>query len=447
MKSQQDTQMLNLHSSAIHIQHKVSLNQHRAWLYLLYKAMPTLKAHQKFEISLIELSEAIGCQQTNRKRLKSELKELMSTIIEWNIFNKDKEHIWEGSALLAGCRIEFNSGICTYSFSPQLVEHLSEPSMYAKLNLLVTKRFKSKYALAIYTLAMDYLFLERNSGIKNISLEDFRNYFGLKDNQYRKIGDFNRRIIRPAEREINQSSDMRITIKPIIDTKKKITGYQLNMSLKDEFLSLYLNRMKRVPEKLSQEQGRMDIQSEKLKSFLLNSGIILPIVYKKSQRLLNKDEFSNFQQIEEYLLFLTQKFKAILARGSFDNPPALFISFIESDTYLPEYFELQRRKTLQQHKYIQKREEERCSEIKSSYDRERRLALAQHLEVNFESYQKQIHQVFNSLSPTIQKMLTKISPHPSKDWLKHLSLNIELVNHCKAFDFNFPPIDEWVTSC
>jgi hypothetical protein len=53
--------------------------------------------------------------------------------------------------------------------------------MYVKINLLVSKNFKSKHSLSLYCLALDYLYIKNNFGEKNISLEEMRKYLGLEE--------------------------------------------------------------------------------------------------------------------------------------------------------------------------------------------------------------------------------------------------------------------------
>jgi hypothetical protein len=44
----EDTKLVNVHSSAIHIENKVGLKSRLAWFYMLYKAYPVLNSQNAF---------------------------------------------------------------------------------------------------------------------------------------------------------------------------------------------------------------------------------------------------------------------------------------------------------------------------------------------------------------------------------------------------------------
>jgi len=74
-----DNQFLNVHSGAIHIEHKLTLKQRLAWFYMLFKARNYLDTEDTHKISLTELKKAINYTSGNNKILKEELKQLRRT--------------------------------------------------------------------------------------------------------------------------------------------------------------------------------------------------------------------------------------------------------------------------------------------------------------------------------------------------------------------------------
>jgi len=79
---------------------------------------------------------------------------LMETVIEWNVLKKDGDSKWEASCMLSGCSVY--NGILTYEYSSFLKGKLTHPKMYARINLVIQSKFKSKYSLALYELCIDY---------------------------------------------------------------------------------------------------------------------------------------------------------------------------------------------------------------------------------------------------------------------------------------------------
>lgn len=223
---------LKLHSAAIHIEHVMSLVARKGWLYLLYHAYPRLQSEETHQISLKELKENIGIDSThNNKHIIEAMMSLRRAEVSFNIFGKDGRK-WKGnSSLLSEFRIsEDKDGLLVYAFPPFLRERLFNPTIYTQLSLAISRKFKSKHSLAIYMMAVDYIFKDRNEGSKRLKIDELRLFLGLKDSQYRLGGDLVR-LMQSVEEEINQDSDIDITITPEKEGRK-ISGFMYRMAFK-----------------------------------------------------------------------------------------------------------------------------------------------------------------------------------------------------------------------
>jgi hypothetical protein len=150
------------HSSAIQIANAITLLQRRAWNVLLANAYDDLPTEEVHSVGVKELASALGYASRNEAHLKETLKDLMSTIVEWNVVGKDREQIWGAATLLA--EVEIENGVCTYAFGPRLRQRLHNPKMYARISLSIQNQFSSKHALALYELFVDYLHADRMHG-------------------------------------------------------------------------------------------------------------------------------------------------------------------------------------------------------------------------------------------------------------------------------------------
>lgn len=391
-----EKKLLNIHSGAILIENKVNLLSRQAWFYLLYKAFPDLKTHDKFFVNLNELKEAIGYDSTNNKYLKQALKDLVGTPIEWNILQKDKV-IWEVNSLLAGCKIEDNSSICEFAFSPFLRERLANPEMYTKLDLLVSKKFKSKHTLAIYCLALDYLQIKMNFGSKNLTLEELRKYLGLEDTEYPEVRNINQEIIKKAEKEINNDSDLNISITPIRTSNRKILGFKFEMSIKDEFVESY--KAPKLVKQLENKQTNMfdgyEIKEEKIKTQSIKPKKELIKVESKELKEFFaeykisittntiQDKFREAKDIfqdnfEKYLIFLMNYTKQELKRNSINSISGFFVSLFKDDVQIDNYFQELEKET--------KRKEVRKFEIESKLESKVKEKYNNSMSSDFEDY-------------------------------------------------------------
>ena len=198
-------------SPAIQIQSRISLLQRRAWNVLLANAYNELPDKEIHSVSMVELAAKLGFGDGNQEYLKEVLKSIVDCTVEWNLLNKDNKEVWGAASLLAFVEIE--NGICCYQFPHPLRLRLHNPRVYAKLNLRLQNRFKSRYALVLWEICFDYFDTERGQGeTPFIPLEVFKGLMGLKQDEYPVFKELNRNVIKPAIKEINGLTDYHVEV-------------------------------------------------------------------------------------------------------------------------------------------------------------------------------------------------------------------------------------------
>ena len=215
-------------SPAIQIQSRISLLQRRAWNVLLANAYNELPDKDVHSVSIVELAAKLGFGDGNREYLKEVLRSLRSCEVEWNLLNKDNKQEWGVAGLLAEVRI--TDSICFYQFPHTLRLKLHNPRVYAKLNLRLQNRFKSRYALVLWEVCFDYFDTDRDQGeTPFISLEVFKGLMGLEKDEYSVFKELNRNVIKPAVKEINDLTDYLVEVeqkrigRPVAELKFRIT--------------------------------------------------------------------------------------------------------------------------------------------------------------------------------------------------------------------------------
>ena len=356
--------------------------------------MPSLLEKEVFIISLPELKEAIGYNSTNNKYLKEALRDLVNTTIEWNIFYKNKES-WEINSLLAGCKIE--NGFCEYAISPFLKRKLANPEMYVKLDLLLSKKFKSKHTFALYSLALDYLQVKNNYGEKNLTIEEMRKFLGFETGEYTRVVDVNKDILKKAEKEINLDTDMNISITPIKTTNRKITGFKLKMSIKEEHLEAYRtqrlirqnNNDKQTNlfdsvgassiqeiEIFKEKKELIKVTNQELKKYFSDNKISI-----RTDTVQNKLEEiqETFQEnFEDYLVFLMNYTNQEAKKKSINNLSGFYVGLLKDDSQLDNYILFFQQQ--QQRKQSQK------IKIKSMIENELQKQYDKYLSEDFDNY-------------------------------------------------------------
>lgn len=410
------SKMVNIPSSAIHIENDITLLQKKLWFELVYKAFPMMGKQKKYTIKLNELRELLGWEEktSNDTELKQALYALNKTAIQWNIFGKDKRNSWQSFPLLAGCDIPDNSGVCIFAFSPFLEERFLAmgEEAYVKIDLIISNKFQSKYALSIYCLALDYLMIKIGSSEKNFSLEQLRRYLAIREGEYKKISHFNERIIQPAEKEINEISDMDIKIEPFKEGRK-INGYKFSMSLKEGKKEEYLqrrNKLKELPAPAIETNGiepkkdtffkkeEIIFTNKELKEFFARYNIsVLTDTFQDKIQAVQEAFGNNITNIEKYLLYLSKYSENEYKNGSIKNLAGFYVSLFKDDKQMENYFHELDKELKQNQKRKQQLESQIETKIQEKYKASQYNEFHEYIVSNVDSLEAKIIEILSTL--------------------------------------------------
>ena len=131
--------------------------------------------------------------------------------LQFNIFKKDKLDAWLFTHAISELKIA-ESGDIEYSLPSIVFEQLGQQNgvhiSFAKLDLLVCLRIKSKFAGILYEFFQDYI---ESPQVPKIALQKIKKSFGLKENY--TFRDIKKRCLEPAIKEINANPDIPFTVK------------------------------------------------------------------------------------------------------------------------------------------------------------------------------------------------------------------------------------------
>ncbi len=238
---------LKKHVAAIHSANKLSLVQRKIANALLFNAYHELSEKQEHQIHIRVLCELIGYNSNELNAIKKALVSLISTVVEWNLIDKDRldnAGTWNASAIIADASI--SGSICTYSYSQKMRQLLFRPEMYGRLNMQVQAQFNSSYGLVLYENCVRYQNIHETPWF-DITL--FRKLMGVDEGKYPVFKDFRKRVIDIAIKEVNQHSGLyvgyilkklgrtpvaiKFSIEPVLD--QKICSSQAEKILHQDF--------------------------------------------------------------------------------------------------------------------------------------------------------------------------------------------------------------------
>ncbi len=217
------------HSASVQIGNKIAAQQRKIYNALLHIGRESLQYDKKtdlFSMKQIDLKRLCGDASTNNKQLQENLKGLMSTIVEFNILKKNNRSKWHATTLLSEASIE--DGKVYFAFAPTVKKTLLHPEYYVLLDLNIIKGLNSKYAIALYENARDYL----ESGFPKLDIPMFRKLMGVEENKYKNFADFKKRVIDPSVEEVNQKTDMAISYE-LFKEGRRFSHIQFNMHTQD----------------------------------------------------------------------------------------------------------------------------------------------------------------------------------------------------------------------
>lgn len=218
-----DKQIVIKNKILINISSSATLAQRRLFNVILHKVYNDLGdfSKQYFYLSAQELIELLGGEsKANYQRFLEDCKALVKTVITWNVLETDKGlEQFSISALISS--ILFDQGTLKIELPGMLREKLVENNQYIKFNLQLQNKFSSKYSLVIYELCKEFYREKEKVGESPwFSIENIKQLVGVDNNEYSNFKDFNKWVLKVAEKEINRDSDISISFSYLRRSRK-----------------------------------------------------------------------------------------------------------------------------------------------------------------------------------------------------------------------------------
>ncbi|AIL66187.1 replication protein RepB (plasmid) [Rickettsiales bacterium Ac37b] len=215
MKSSEQNNELIKHTAAIHINNSTTtLIARKLFNILLKNAFHNLRKNITHKISLLELSKSIGWSSNSHPNdeLKEAIRSMVREQIEFNVLTKDKKNRWGIVTILSGADIV--EGVLYYRYDTVLSEMLANPTIYARINMVIQGRFRSKYSLALWEYLTEYLCVEKRPKITTewVTVNNIRKILGAEEEYYNDFRKLNQKVLSSALKEINKLGDINVDV-------------------------------------------------------------------------------------------------------------------------------------------------------------------------------------------------------------------------------------------
>ena len=235
----QEPKAIKTPQSLIHIKHRISLLQYKYWILLLRELREQFDAGTPPDengfryVSMDKIEAAIG-YVPNKAEFFKDLLALKNETIAFNVLEKDGQEAKYGAGFISEWKI--TSQRVAFKF-PSVLENvmrgLEEPkAIFQLLNWSIFNHFSGKYEAVIYKLCRDYVGVGRTP---YMTLESFRDYMGLKPNEYDDFRRLSVRVIREPCEKINDSQVSEISVEPEYETKgRRVIGLRFLVKKKHQ---------------------------------------------------------------------------------------------------------------------------------------------------------------------------------------------------------------------
>ena len=202
----------------IEASYRLTTQEQRIVLILSSMVKPDDKDFHRYKIEVKEFNRLVGIEnEGGYTRTKETTKKLLERVLVIKNL-KDKKELQIG--WLASAEYSEGEGFVELEFSPKLKPYLLALkecfTQYQLKNVIALKR---SYSIRIYELLKQY----EKIGERYFEVDQLKRILGIKDEQYKLYGDFKRKVIKPAEKELKTKTDIYFNFK---EKKKarKVTG-------------------------------------------------------------------------------------------------------------------------------------------------------------------------------------------------------------------------------
>jgi len=220
MGGELNMQLVKKSNDLIQAKYSLTKNEQRLILYLVSKITREDADFQDYVFTYADLADLTEISKT---RIYVELKDIAKGLLQKPIVFQEPEY----DLICNWCssfKFIHETSECIIRFDPNLKPFLLQLKKYfTSYNLKYVTGFTSKHSFRIYELCKQYENLKK----RKMSIVELKAILEL-ENKYKQIGEFKKRVINPAIKDINTYSDLVVSVK-YAKTRRHITHIEFNI--------------------------------------------------------------------------------------------------------------------------------------------------------------------------------------------------------------------------
>ena len=201
------------HNKLIEAKGKMTLMEQKILRVVIAELQPEDKDFAEYSINTADFKGMTG--DTGRKDLYNEIKEvsnrLMDRKIEIEDINEQGKKRFFITRYLSSAKYVDGEGFLTVKFDPDLKPYLLElKEQFTQYQLKYVMKMKSTHTLRVYELLKQY----EKIGKRKFLIDELKQYLGI-ENDYDRLFDLEKRVLKPSMEEINEQTDISINYQKI----------------------------------------------------------------------------------------------------------------------------------------------------------------------------------------------------------------------------------------
>jgi hypothetical protein len=217
-KSLRKTNKVTKSNDLIQSTHRLTLQENRIISTLISMVEPTDEHFKIYKFSVKEFQDMIGVKGNMHDYLKRIVTGLQEKTLEIPTGESTLVVNWLASAEY------FDDGFIELEISNKLKPYLlGLKERFTSYHLQYIIKLNSFYSMRLYELLKQYQFIKYNT--KRVELDTLRNWLGFIDKdreKYIQYGHFNAKVLKVAEKEINEKTDITFSYTEIKEGRKVV---------------------------------------------------------------------------------------------------------------------------------------------------------------------------------------------------------------------------------
>lgn len=161
---------------------------------------------ESFTITKIELEKLFKAKLDT-----ADLKKLTKSMIKKGFSLQKGKNSWMEIQIFSS--IAYENGIMTMNLTRESLPHLYELKSFTKYMLEDLFNLSSKYAIRVFELLKREQFKQKASF--SIPIDEFREFVGVTPEEYAQFSDFDKYVLKKAEKEINKKTNLKFKYEKI----------------------------------------------------------------------------------------------------------------------------------------------------------------------------------------------------------------------------------------